>query len=385
MTLAERTPDQDTQLHLPDLAISGFRGIESLSIPRLGQVTLFVGENSVGKTTVLEAVQTYAARGRFQVLQELLTRRREVSVGIDDDGDRYREPDWSALFFGRAPSMTTTISIGPTTGRPPLEIRPAPLPEEDAAELEASFPGVYSDSSPGLEVSFHGHKQFFPWYFPQEYLVDRSFLRRRNRSRRLHAEEELPPVTHCERLGPGILGDEGLARYWDQVALTVDEARAVDALNLILGNAVERVAVVGDGPSSIREQRKVVAKLATHDQPVPLKSLGDGAVRLLGVALALANSHDGFLLIDEAENGIHYSVQAKYWRMVLRTAFEHNVQVLATTHSLDCVRGFAVAATENNDIEGVLYRVEQDEDGHYLVDYPEEKLQRAMEQGFEVR
>ena len=50
---------------------------------------------------------------------------------------------------------------------------------------------------------------------------------------------------------------------------------------------------------------------------MPLRSLGDGAVRLFGVALALANSQGGFLLIDEAENGIHYSLQRDFWRMVL--------------------------------------------------------------------
>ena len=65
-----------------------------------------------------------------------------------------------------------------------------------------------------------------------------------------------------------------------------------------------------------------------------LRSLGDGAVRLFGVALALANSQGGFLLIDEAENGIHHTIQRDFWRMVLLTAQENNVQVFATTHSL---------------------------------------------------
>lgn len=51
-------------LHLPTLAINGFRGIRELSISRLGRVTLLTGDNGVGKTTVLEAVRVFAARGR---------------------------------------------------------------------------------------------------------------------------------------------------------------------------------------------------------------------------------------------------------------------------------------------------------------------------------
>ena len=57
-----------SRLHLPDLTIKGFRGIDELSIPRLGRVTLLAGKNSVGKTTVLDAVRVYAARGRYSTL-----------------------------------------------------------------------------------------------------------------------------------------------------------------------------------------------------------------------------------------------------------------------------------------------------------------------------
>lgn len=50
--------------HLPSLSIVGFRGIRELHIPRLGGATLLAGKNGTGKTTVLEAVRAYAARGR---------------------------------------------------------------------------------------------------------------------------------------------------------------------------------------------------------------------------------------------------------------------------------------------------------------------------------
>ena len=183
--------------------------------------------------------------------------------------------------------------------------------------------------------------------------------------------------------------NDALARFWDSVALTNDETEAVQALRLVLGDDVDRIAVVGDDlRMSARwrdSRRRVVAKLRTHDRPVPLKSLGDGALRLFGVALALANSRDGFLLMDEAENGIHHSVQRDFWRMVLRTAQENNVQVLATTHSGDCVRGFALAAAEIEDAEGVLVRLDRDDYGMRAVEYSEEDLKIAAEQGIEVR
>ena len=53
---------------LSDLQIRGFRGVGELTIPRLGRVTLFAGRNGVGKTTVLDAVRLYAARGHRYAL-----------------------------------------------------------------------------------------------------------------------------------------------------------------------------------------------------------------------------------------------------------------------------------------------------------------------------
>ncbi len=90
-------------------------------------------------------------------------------------------------------------------------------------------------------------------------------------------------------------------------------------------------------------------------------------------------------MIDEAENGIHHSVQHDFWKMVLKTAHENNVQVLATTHSWDCAAGFAYAATDVGEVEGVLIRLEGEGGQVRAIEYSEDDLRIAAEQGIEVR
>lgn len=51
----------------------------------------------------------------------------------------------------------------------------------------------------------------------------------------------------------------------------------------------------------------------------------------------------------------------------------------------DCVRGFAQAATELEDAEGVMVRLEREDDRIRVVEYPEEKLTTAARHGIEVR
>ena len=178
-----------------------------------------------------------------------------------------------------------------------------------------------------------------------------------------------------------------MARFWDSVALTDDEDLAVAALSLITNESIERVAVVGQGNRGTRlnQGRRVMLRIAGERTPVPLKSLGDGATRFFALALALANSRNGFLVIDEAENGIHHSMQRDLWKMVLQTALKNDVQVFAATHSWDCVRGFAQAVMESEDAGGVLVRLERHGDETRAIEYSEEELRVAAEQGIEVR
>ncbi|MCY4188140.1 MAG: ATP-binding protein, partial [Bryobacterales bacterium] len=77
------TARQTNGLHLPSLSIQNFRGVHGLSIERLGRVTLLGGRNGIGKTTILEAVQVYAARGQPSALSQVLSQREEFSSLFD--------------------------------------------------------------------------------------------------------------------------------------------------------------------------------------------------------------------------------------------------------------------------------------------------------------
>lgn len=362
-------------LHLPNLTIRRFRGIQDLSIERLGRVTLIAGRNGVGKTTVLDAVRTYAARGHFSLLSSMLSERDELVRMVDDNSNEVFGPDWDALCYGWRITTDNPITIG-TRGSPGLVTFDSPrLNEEEARQWARRIPEL----APGEELR---HLMFTYAGKVQSTLF---FSSRRQVFQTTVIEEfERAPSIQCESLGPSVLDNGEIGRLWDRVALSDDEDSAVEALRLVFGDTVRRAAVIGDESKS-RFGRRVMVRLAGQERPVPLRSLGDGAVRLFGVALALANSQGGFLLIDEAENGIHHTLQRDFWRMVLLTAQENNVQVFATTHSWDCVAGFAQAAVAEEGVEGALVRLDSDGEGIRAVEYSERQLRVAAEQGIEVR
>ncbi len=145
---------------------------------------------------------------------------------------------------------------------------------------------------------------------------------------------------------------------------------------------LERVHLLGETTSV---GRTISLKLGSASRPVPLRSMGDGATRVFGIALPLAQAQNGAVLIDEVENGLHYSVQGEVWTSIFALAQRLNVQVFATTHSWDCVVGFQYAANRSA-AEGFLYRLERKQGGNVdAVLFSESEVAIAAEQQIEIR
>ncbi len=371
-------------LHLDSLSIRGFRGLSDLKVPRLGRVTLVAGKNGIGKTTVLDAVRIYAARANIRILNSILTTREEFVSNVDELGREDIVPDFRSLFYGRLRKRSSRIEIGPIGKKELLEIRPADLEdfEKERLHWSAIQPGFFDEEIlVGLKIGFAGHLIAVP--NPVYERTIRSYLRHIPEWE--YGRRNATPEINCTQIGPGLLGNERIAQFWDKVALTNDESRVVDALQLLYGDKIQRATLIGDGRSRSKARWRAVIKTTDHDERVPLKSLGDGAVRMFGLALALASSQGGILVIDEVENGIHHSAQAEFWSMILRAAREINVQVIATTHGWSCVSGFAQALSKTAESDGALVRIERSSSGMRAVEYSGEDLRVAAEQGIEVR
>ncbi|GAB2519935.1 hypothetical protein GCM10027085_07250 [Spirosoma aerophilum] len=124
---------------------------------------------------------------------------------------------------------------------------------------------------------------------------------------------------------------ETIQKLWDNVALTEGEDEIIRALQIVEPDIV-RFSLVGEGRPIVRLR---------NGQINPLSSMGDGITRVFTIMLALVNCEgNGYLLIDEFENGLHYSVQEKLWEIIFYLAERLNIQVFATTHSNDTIKAF---------------------------------------------
>ena len=172
---------------------------------------------------------------------------------------------------------------------------------------------------------------------------------------------------------------------WDELLLRDTSNDIVECLRII-SPKIERINLVR-APG--QTHRQPFAKIMDIDEPVTLKSLGEGLNRLFGVAVILVQSKGGIALIDEIDTGLHYSVIQKFWDFVFKSARKLNVQVFATTHSWDCIEGFGEALQSDETFDGQLIslrksRKPEDETVH-VVSYERREIAIATKEHIEVR
>lgn len=304
---------------ISSLQIENFRGFAQLRVDDLTQVSLFVGANNSGKTALLEAFEAVTSPESPFVLYRASVQRGEFRRGRGDNveidlrhwfrGHRLEE---GATFRIRA-AGERALSVSRTIQRVPVDA-PSPPFLPGGLQVTLEQPGKGS-GVPVLPLTAEGLLGAGPASG-----TDGFGLRLR------------PPVgfVTTDRLVP-----IDLAHLWSKVVLTPDEERVVTALRLV-EPGVERIAISESGGAAVAQ-----VLLRGAPGPVPLGTLGEGVSRLLTLGLQLVATRGGFLLIDEIENGLHWSVMPKLWRFLVETARALNVQIVATTHSKDCLEGLA--------------------------------------------
>ena len=201
-------------LPIPGLEISNFLGIKELPISELKRVTLLSGDPAAGKTTILDAVRVYAARGQPTVMSEILGRRGEIIPS----GGRLGGINWKGLFYGRPEASGQELTVRPA-GRPPLTVRTTML-DGGATDLTgACWTQLEQDAVETVTV-YWGKQLIREW--PE------------NPDVRLEPRiQNIPKQSHCLRLDAGEPDVDMMSRLWNDAALGAGEERAVEALNLV--------------------------------------------------------------------------------------------------------------------------------------------------------
>jgi hypothetical protein len=385
---------------LESITIHKFRGLRDLDLQGLGQINLLVGINNSGKTSVLEALSVYChpldlrvwlttARLREQEyrsrtssldsLQWLFT--RDLSLNAEKNGAGIISISATGVFSVKHLKATYEEIEGMVISdkrRRSVAGDDYPPYSEDDQIGESDDP---LEVRRGLELRVELHTDQLTLFGGEEaniveshQLWEHDFLSRvSGRKEPSLATAIVTPSSHRSDMGQFRLLSE--ARFHNFKADVLDLLRQMDC-------NISDIEILMS-PDSISSRFNIYIQ---HERLglAPVSTFGDGVRRLLHIALKLVSVRGGILLIDELESTIHTEALQNSFGWLVKWCKEMDIQLFATTHSLEAVDALLEATEYESDL--VLYRLEQKELKTRVVRHDWNRLKRLREElGQEVR
>ena len=371
------------------LTLENYRSFEEYRIRDLASVNLVVGPNNCGKTSLLEAIELFVLGGSPTAMLKSGSCRGESTIHDSGDSRRSRYAV-RHLFHGHATAPGAPIRISRDDGPGSIEILVREMTEGDASGLFAS--GISEeDLRSGLTQPMVLEVRADPVARPQDarrvfpLMADGSLDWRSEQAHRY--VRDLSKGVAIRFLTTDSGRSPALGRAWDRVVMERREHEVVDAMRIIAPE-LRSIHFLTDHASERRmgfATSGVLLGMRGGGPRVPIGSHGEGMRRLLALALALVETTDGWLLVDEIDTGLHWTAMEGLWKLVIETAARASTQVFATTHSLDCILGLARLLKARPDLHDAvsIQKIERQLD--HSVSFDAEGILAAADLGIELR
>ncbi|WP_293353456.1 MULTISPECIES: ATP/GTP-binding protein [unclassified Microcoleus] len=325
---------------LKEIEIQNFRCFEQIKISGFERVNLIGGKNNAGKTALLEALFLYNdpdGRSIF-ALKKLRMESSESSESLEwtPSIDSIYKREWDNLFYSLNKDAVIVIN-----GKDESNV-------VDKIEIwldeSGNVDNIFSDQNiERLRELFLKNKD------------DLSVLNLKLTQYNRETVNSVAIATSSSKMGFGSRPnvkeppfipscmrsfERNLTELFDLARLNEKDSEVLKAFQ-ILDSSIELVDSISIGKPTLYLRRK-------GEKRLPLSLFGDAMNRVAEIILKLVNSEHKILLIDEIENGIHYTNQREFWRMLFRLAVELDTQIFATTHSLEMLQAFAKVGLESN-------------------------------------
>lgn len=362
---------------LSEVRIRGFRGLDDLDVRGMTAVTLVTGRNNVGKTSFLEALFLASAP-----LNPALTLSVNVPRGLQSLPQLDVHVVWAWLFAQTKQldsfSIETLRRTGPSTTRAKMDVGM----RQSIRSLTLRSLGDRSGADGGSAIV--RESSAVPKQLAVSYASGRTRRKlvveaHENMFRAVEGEMgDVPGQLVCQYLALDALAGSPSHGSFTRVVnegrlstliagLRPVEPRLLSIEILGFGSTDMLHANLGDGPR------------------IPIVMMGHGFSLAVRVFLAIESVRGGLLLIDEVGAGLHHTALRPFWEAVIPFARQRGVQIIATTHSRECLDAAAAADAQGPGDDVSLIRIDRDERGVEAVRYSEAELGEAARRGIEVR
>lgn len=360
---------------IESVEFKNFKCFEELQVKNLKRVNLIGGKNNIGKTSFMEGleilVKPKSAFGLRMVSSDILRRRQDkksnpnqpqpfVEFELDFFNNLTTDINLSSGDFnskfkfinaGEMVNHSNNIQI--------FNINPQIQQFIQNVNVQKTAPIPFLDLSFSSDKLTTSVKDFTSAIFAMPQDIN-------------HIANNVNFISSCTT------DETVIASYYGNLMSINKEQYLYESLKKFDENMISLKAI----PKVFGSVLKI--QLKDKELPVLLSSLGEGINRYIAILCAIWASKDGYLFIDEIENGIHYTNYKKLWNIIFEASKMANTQVFATTHSKECIEAFNEVNQEDEGIYLEFYRNQKN--GLIVVkERGNEQLEYALTHNREVR
>jgi AAA15 family ATPase/GTPase len=294
--------------HFVSLDIVNYRKLQNISIKNLAKINIFVGNNNLGKTSVLESFYLLSQLNDSNALFEL---------------ERYR-----GKFYSEFQSLWLHRNL------------------VNKIEINGNFNGCASELN--IQKDQDGTEDIDKFGFLSAITIDAS-INNTDLDTNIYLYSNKNPVIKCAKtqvLCKGALTSP--YRYnIDLLSSAHNYAVREKYFNYIiefirenLDSSIEKIEMV--------ENSRFMVTSSKLSAAIDITKYGEGLQRVFEIALLMVYNSNGILCIDEIDCAIHKTLLVKFSMFIHQLAENFNVQVFLSTHSKECIDAFIESKCNDN-------------------------------------
>ncbi|WP_296829278.1 ATP/GTP-binding protein [uncultured Megasphaera sp.] len=361
------------------LNIHNFRCFQDLSVIKMAPITLLGGRNNSGKSAILEAV--FLAFGYRSANIFLM-----LAAGRNGNGQLQATPEriWSPLFFNFEKTDEFSLSVKQDNGKDfRLAMRKVPDENISLDINNGTVTGIFKQGYAPQDLDNH----FFALQYTHtrdEQQTQGQFSFENTQIRYVSISEKpkkddasFVKVSFYKNL---YIPDNGTVA--EGVGKLILDGRKTELLDVLRLFDVR----ISDILTLVENNLPYVYVALDDGMKMPITYMGDGINKVLHLLLLILTSPNGIVLLDEIENGFHYSVYPKVLRALYEAALNGHCQLVITTHNDDILRQSAAVMKELNQLNSLCYqRLSVSDKGRKAYAFSGDELEAALDADLEVR
>lgn len=350
-----------------NIKIKNFRGIEHLTIDDFSRVNVFLGQNSSGKSSVLETILFLTGMSNPDLPQNInYIRSRGFSSFADleymfHNGNLKVSPEFSSEMFDGSKRHLALEMTYIFDDKAQVDLPQGQIPTSETKTFLNTLKMLFEIEADKKTSSFESSVTF-------------------NKTNQITGK----------KIADGYLEKNTVAFLPADIALGVPTNDLIEIAKRKKKDIILKYLSNFDNHITTWEILNNVAYIGLDGigQLMMVNMMGDGLRRYLNIVAASANPMTNIILIDEIDNGLHYSAYKKLWEAIFALATGTNKQIFVTTHSKETLCRLNEMLEEHKEYQDALrlYTIENTKlKGHQAYKYTFEGLSEACHNNVELR